>query len=133
MLLILSFPQSDLLAVDTLKTEKILGLFALSHMEYKLLSNPQVQPTLTEMTAKALELLKKNDNGFVLLVEGGRIDTAHHETTAKLALDEAVEFHKTVEYVKSHTNENDTLIIVTSDHSTVLTVGGYMVSPKLVL
>jgi len=62
----------------------------------------------------------------VLLVEGGRIDTAHHETTAKLALDESVEFQKAVEFVKSNTNENDTLIIVTSDHSTVLTVGGFM-------
>lgn len=96
-------------------------------MEYKLLSDPQTQPTLTEMTAKALEVLKKNEKGFVLLVEGGRIDTAHHETTAKLALDEASEFQRAVEYVKNNTNEDDTLIVVTSDHSTVLSVGGYMV------
>lgn len=96
-------------------------------MEYKLLADPEDQPTLVEMTAKALEILLKNKNGFVLLVEGGRIDTAHHETTARLALDEAVEFQKAVEYVKSNTNESDTLIVVTSDHSTVLTVGGYMV------
>ena len=97
-------------------------------MEYKLLADPKDQPTLTEMTAKALEILSKNENGFVLLVEGGRIDTAHHETTARLALDEAVEFQNAVEYVKNNTKESDTLIVVTSDHSTVLTVGGYMVS-----
>lgn len=112
-------------------TDKILGLFASSHMQYKLLSDPETQPTLTEMTAKALEVLKKNENGFVLLVEGGRIDTAHHDTTARLALDEAVEFQKTVEFVKENSNEDDTLIVVTSDHSTVLTVGGYMVKKFL--
>lgn len=80
------------------------------------------------MTAKAYEVLKKNDEGFVMLVEGGRIDTAHHETTAKLALDEATEFQHAVAYMRNITNESDTLIVVTADHSTVLTVGGYMVS-----
>jgi alkaline phosphatase len=115
-------------ALTSDNTDKILGLFAQSHLQYKLLSDGLNQPTLTEMTAKALEVLKKNENGFVLLVEGGRIDTAHHETTARLALDEAVEFQKTVEYVKKNTNEDDTLIVVTADHSTVLTVGGYPVS-----
>jgi alkaline phosphatase len=86
------------------------------------------QPSLTEMAEKALEILKKNKNGFVLLVEGGRIDTAHHETTAQLALGEVVEFQKAVQLVKDNTNEDETLIVVTSDHSTVLTVGGYLVS-----
>lgn len=117
-----------MLAVDVADTDKILGLFAQSHMEYKILSDPLTQPTLTEMTAKTLEMMKKNREGFVMLVEGGRIDTAHHETTAKLALDEAVEFQNAVEYVRQNTDEADTLIIVTADHSTVLTVGGYMVS-----
>lgn len=96
-------------------------------MEYKMLSDAETQPTLVEMTAKALEILKKNDKGFVLLIEGGRIDTAHHETRARLALEETVEFDKTVGYVKSNTDDDDTLILVTADHSTVLTVGGYMV------
>lgn len=117
--------QTDLLALDASNTDKVLGLFANSHMEYKLLVDPAVQPTLTEMTSAALDVLKKNANGFVLLVEGGRIDTAHHETTAMLALDEAKEFQKAVEHVKNHTNEDDTLIIVTADHSTTMTVGGY--------
>jgi alkaline phosphatase len=114
-------------AVDATKTDKLLGLFTQSHMEYKLFADPKTQPTLTEMTAKALEILRKNGNGFVLLVEGGRIDTAHHETTARLALDEAVEFQNAVEYVKKNTNEEDTLIVVTADHSTALTVAGFIV------
>ncbi len=105
-----------------------MGIFAQSHLQYKLLVEPSSEePTLTEMVTKALEILKKNENGFVLVVEGGRIDTAHHDTNAQLALDETVEFHKAVEYVKENTNEADTLIVVTADHSSVLTVGGYMV------
>lgn len=84
------------------------------------------------MTAKAYEVLKKNENGFVMLVEGGRIDTAHHETTAKLALDEATEFQHAVAYMRNITDESDTLVIVTADHSTVLSVGGYMVSSRAV-
>lgn len=119
--------QTDLQGIDAAQTDKILGLFASSHMDYKLLSDPQVQPSLTEMTTKALEVLRKNNKGFILLVEGGRIDTAHHETTARLALDETVEFQKAVEYVRNNTSEEDTLIIVTADHSTALSVAGYMV------
>lgn len=88
------------------------------------------QPTLLEMTTKAVQILKKNENGFVLVVEGGRIDTAHHDTLARLALDEAVELHKTVEFVRSNTDDNDTLVIVTSDHSNEMTVGGYMVNTE---
>lgn len=96
-------------------------------MEYKLSADAQQQPTLLEMTEKTLQILKKNENGYVLVVEGGRIDTAHHETTARFALDETVEFHKTVEYARENTDELDSLILVTADHSNVLTVGGYMV------
>lgn len=97
-------------------------------MEYKLLAvATSAEPTLTEMTTKALEILKKNENGFILVVEGGRIDTAHHDTNAQLALVETVEFHKTVEFVRENTDEADSLIVVTADHSNVLTVGGYLV------
>lgn len=80
------------------------------------------------MTAKALEILKKNENGFVLLVEGGRIDHAHHDTRARLALEETVEFDKVVQFIKNNTDEKETLIVVTSDHGHVFTVGGYAVS-----
>lgn len=97
-------------------------------MEYGMLADETIQPTLTEMVQKALEILKKNENGFVLLVEGGRIDTAHHDTLAQLALDETKEFQNAVESVRSNTSEENTLIVVTSDHSTSMTVSGYMVT-----
>jgi alkaline phosphatase len=81
-----------------------------------------------EMTRQALNILKKNSNGYVLMVEGGRIDHGHHETRARRALDETVSFNEAVEFARSQVNEEDTLILVTADHSHVLTVGGYPVS-----
>lgn len=117
--------QDQLINLNADENDKILGIFSHSHMQYHLLSDGLNQPTLTEMTSKALEVLKKNENGFVLVVEGGRIDHAHHEGRARLALHETIEFDKAVEYVKENTNEADTLIVVTADHSHVMTVGGY--------
>lgn len=114
------------MGLDVSAIDKVFGLFANSHMEYNLKADLQTEPRLHEMTAKAVEILQKNPKGFVLLVEGGRIDTAHHETTAKLALDETNEFQKAVEYVKNNTNETDTLIVVTADHSTPLTAAGFI-------
>lgn len=94
-------------------------------MDYRLKSDPEKQPTLQEMTRKAIELLQKEPNGFVLFVEGGRIDHAHHETFAKMALDETVEFSKAVGEAASMTREDDTLIVVTSDHAHTISMAGY--------
>lgn len=58
---------------------------------------------------------------------GGRIDHAHHATLARLALDETVEFHKAVEAIIDQVNLEDTLIVVTADHSHTMSVGGYPV------
>lgn len=124
--IILSY-QNELLSVDSLKTDNLLGIFAASHLDYEILRNEN-QPSLLEMTLKALEILMKNENGFVLLVEGGRIDHAHHDTIAQRALIETYEFSKTIDYVKKLTNEDETLIVVTADHGHVFNVGGYAVS-----
>ena len=81
-----------------------------------------------EMTQKALQMVSKNPNGFVLMIEGGRIDHGHHDNNAKLALEETVHFHEVVEYVKSKVNESETLIVVTADHSHTLSMSGYPLS-----
>lgn len=101
------------------------GLFHKSHMEFRLKSNESLQPTLQEMTRNAIQLLQKEPNGFVLFVEGGLIDIAHHHLTAKLALDETVEFSKAVENAVNLTNEDETLIVVTSDHAHTMSMAGY--------
>jgi alkaline phosphatase len=59
------------------------------------------------------------------MVEGGRIDHAHHLSNAYRALDETVEFANAIEAVRKLVDPRDTLILVTADHSHVFTMAGY--------
>lgn len=59
---------------------------------------------------------------------GGRIDHGHHNAQAIRALDETVEFSKAIELAKNRTNSENTLIVVTSDHSHTMSIAGYSVS-----
>ena len=56
---------------------------------------------------------------------GGRIDHGHHENSAKKALEELMSLNEAVKRAVSVTNNDDTLIVVTADHSHVMTMGGY--------
>ena len=80
------------MAVKAGQTERLLGLFNDYHILYDherangLIPNYQDSPSLANMTQKAIEMLSKNsENGFVLLVEGGRIDHAHHDTQVRFS------------------------------------------------
>ncbi|XP_025087400.1 alkaline phosphatase, tissue-nonspecific isozyme-like [Pomacea canaliculata] len=115
--------QFDEVTADN--TNCLLGLFNPSHMEFELKRNKDNEPSLAEMTRKAIEILKKNKNGFFLLVEGGRIDHGHHDNFAKLALSEAASFDDAVGVALQMTSTEDTLIVVTADHSHVFTIAGY--------
>ncbi|XP_050503672.1 membrane-bound alkaline phosphatase-like [Diabrotica virgifera virgifera] len=106
-------------------TEYLLGLFASCHMPYNLERNKESTPSLEEMTEAAIKVLKKGPEGFFLFVEGGRIDTAHHLSSSRKALDEAAEFSKAVQKAVDLTKEEDTLIIVTSDHAHTMSFAGY--------
>ncbi|KAF5280050.1 hypothetical protein FQR65_LT03305 [Abscondita terminalis] len=108
-----------------LDTEYVLGLFNSDHLDYNLERDTLKQPSLQEMTEKAIKLLSQSEQGYFLFVEGGRIDHAHHSTKARKALDETIELHKAVEAAAKMTNEEDTLIVVTSDHSHTMTLNGY--------
>lgn len=104
----------------------VLGIFHPSHMNYmadRKADSPE--PTLTDMTAQAIERLKTDPDGFYLMVEGGRIDHAHHAGQAGYALEETVEFARAVQWAVDHTDPEETLILVTADHSHVLTMAGY--------
>ena len=104
----------------------LLGLFHENNLPYELLRDkgPNGTPSLSEMTQKGLNILKKSPNGYVLMVEGGRIDHGHHSNYARLALAESAEFEKTVSLVVDKT-DSDTLIIVTADHSHAMAINGY--------
>ncbi|KAL1498228.1 hypothetical protein ABEB36_009061 [Hypothenemus hampei] len=108
-------------------SEFTLGIFANGHLklDHERDQGPKGMPSLAMMTKAAIKLLSKNANGYVLMVEGGNIDQAHHRGHARKALDETVAFSKAVEVALNMTNEKNTLIIVTSDHSHSMVFTGY--------
>ena len=74
-------------------------------------------------------MLSKGDNGFFLMVEGGRIDLAHHAVQARRALSETVAMDaaidRTLEMLEEMGELDDTLIIVTADHAHTMSISGY--------
>lgn len=114
-------------AVDSNETSYLLGLFEPSHMRYETdrAADKSGEPSLSRMTDKAIRILSGNRNGYFLIVEGGRIDHAHHANNAYRALDDTREFANAVQVAMETTKIKDTLIIVTADHSHVLTIAGY--------
>ena len=113
----------------------LLGLFSVSHMafEHDRGADPAGEPSLTAMTVMALEILSRNRKGFVLMVEGGRIDHAHHAGNAYRALVDTVEFARAVEAALARVDRRETLVLVTSDHGHVLTMSGYPVRGNPIL
>ncbi|KAL7732501.1 hypothetical protein ACLKA6_019144 [Drosophila palustris] len=110
------------------ETDYLLGLFNASHMSYNgdRLRHPELdEPSLSEMTEAAIQVLSRSEQGYFLFVEGGRIDSAHHATKAHKALEETLELANAVELARKMTSEEDTLIVVTSDHSHTMSINGY--------
>jgi len=119
--------QAEFDATDASDGKKIFALFNSSHMQYEQDRANDVagEPSLTEMTHKAIESLQQGNKGFFLTVESGRVDHAHHAGNAYNALSDTIEFAKAVAMADEMTNDEDTLIIVTADHSHVFTIAGY--------
>jgi alkaline phosphatase len=119
--------RTDFERADGASTRYLLGLFEPSHMSFELdrARDPGGEPSLSEMTAKALDVLQRGPRGYFLMVEGGRIDHGHHVGNAARALTEAIEFSNAVRVAMERTSPADTLIVVTADHSHVLTFAGY--------
>ena len=107
--------------------QKWLGLFESSNLEYEF-DRPRDtggEPSLEALTRKAVQALALRGTGFFLLVEGARIDHAHHAGNAYRALEDGIAFADAVQAARDMTDAADTLIIVTADHSHVFTMGGY--------
>jgi alkaline phosphatase len=114
-------------AVDAKKATKLLGLFEPSHMQFEAdrTAAGNKEPSLAEMTTKAIEMLSKNRKGYVLMVEAGRIDHAHHGGNARRALQDTVALNQALKAAMDSVDLRDTLIVVTSDHSHAFTMAGY--------
>lgn len=117
--------RSELFEASAAAPEYLLGLFEGGHMQYHLDADPITEPTLAELTEVAIKSLSRNEKGFFLFVEGGRIDHAHHDNFIERALDETVELSKAVERATTLLSSEDTLIVVTSDHSHAMAFNGY--------
>jgi len=112
---------------DDLKLSKqvlpLLGLFTLDHMSYEIDRDPTIEPSLKEMTEKAIRILEKatadSDKGFFLMIEGSRIDMAGHSNDAPTQVHDVFAYHETIKFVKEYVDENsETIMISVSDHET---------------
>lgn len=118
---------ADFAAIDWTGDEQVLGLFEPSHMQYELdrAADPAGEPSLKQMTEAAITRLSRNPRGYVLMVEAGRIDHAHHAGNAVRALADTVALDDAVAAALAMTDPRETLVIVTADHSHVFTIAGY--------
>ena len=119
--------KGDFDAINFASDARILGLFAKSHMDYEVdrKTSRKGDPSIEEMTRAAITRLSQDEDGYVLLVEGGRIDHGHHGTNAARALGDTVAFDEAVAAALEMTSSEDTLIIVTADHSHTFVIQGF--------
>lgn len=102
----------------TSKNTKVLGLFGNSHVAYVPDRTKEI-PSLAAMTSKALNILSADKKGFVMMIEGGRIDHAGHAndlpTLVQEALDFDAAFKAAIDFAKK---DGNTSVVVTADHET---------------
>lgn len=112
--------KAEMLAADG--TKPVLGLFAEDGLPYEIdrvhdVTLQKTVPSLAEMTSKAIDLMKNHKDGFVLQVEGGKVDWAAHSNDVgglifdQLAFDEAIA--KAIAFAEQ---DGETLVIITTDH-----------------
>ena len=107
---------------------RAIGLFASSHLEYEA-DRDSGEPSLEEMTRKAIQILAATGKPYFLMVEAGRIDHAHHEGNAYRAFTDTRMFDRAINAAQRSVNLNRTLILATADHSHVFTIAGYPMRP----
>lgn len=109
----------DTAAMNHSTSKKIWGMFANDAMAYEMDRDPAKEPSLAQMTQKAIQVLSKNPKGFFLFVEGSKVDWAAHANdpvgviSDTLAFDTAVQ--TALEFAKA---DGHTLILAFADHNT---------------
>jgi alkaline phosphatase len=119
-------------AAPVVAGSRLLGLFDQNDadgtqqgaLSYELDRDPKREPSLAEMTAKAMDVLGTNADGYVLVVEAGRIVQAVHAGNARRALVDTIAFDDAVRVALDKADIAHTLIVVTGDHDTTMTLIG---------
>merc|ERR1719244_1737359 len=120
--------KTELMNIDFNQYDSVLGIFTNTYVTWDdLVNDTNEKPHLVDMATQAVKFLqhKADDNGFFLMIEGGKIDQAHHNGKAVRALSETLAFDKAVEEVLHLVDLEDTLVIVTADHAHTMSIGGY--------
>jgi alkaline phosphatase len=117
-------------AMRTVTEPKVIGLFApvamMSEMDRRE-SGGSAEPSLAEMTQKAIDILSKNPKGFVLMVEGSKVDWAAHSHEPVGLVSEILAFNAALKAAADFAEKRgDTLILVCTDHGN----GGVTVGPS---
>ena len=109
--------------MDNCKTGvPMLGVFYTDGLPYSLDQSTDSSlistiPTLADMTRKAIEQLSKNKNGFVLQVEGGKVDWGAHANDVGALLYDQIAFDDAIAVAIEFAEKNhDTLVVITTDH-----------------
>ena len=115
--------RDALMAADSLP---LVALFTSSHMAFEMDRNPSAEPSLAEMTTKALQLLEQGGKPFFIMIEAGRIDHAGHNNDPAAHLHDVLAYDAAwkaaLEFARA---DGNTLVVGTSDHETGgLTLGG---------
>ncbi len=111
--------RDDLVGAATRNAPRVLGLFAPSFLPYSHEPAAAAAPTLSEMTAAALALLDRGPNGFLLMVEAGKIDSVLHHYDAAELLSQMREMDRALRVAADFTrSRTDALVVVVSDHGT---------------
>ncbi len=106
----------------TSSSNRLLGIFSDGHLPYTVdrENNPillATVPSLAEMAASAIERLRKGSNGFLLQIEGARIDHGAHSNDLAATFYDQIAFENAVKVaVEFALKDGETLVVVTSDH-----------------
>ncbi|GHU71362.1 alkaline phosphatase [Bacteroidia bacterium] len=97
--------------------DKMWALFGETDMSFDIDRNPEIEPSLAEMTRTAIEKLSKDEDGFVLMVEGSKIDWAAHSNDAAAIITDVLAFDEACGVAFDFAEKNgETLVVAVPDH-----------------
>lgn len=103
--------------MDAVTTGKLWGLFSDSALAYDFDRDPSKEPSLAELTKKAIALLSQDADGFFLMVEGSKIDWAAHANDPIGLISDCIAYDEAVGVALDFAKANgETVVISATDH-----------------